>query len=298
MIGARETAGVLFVVSVIAGSLIDAPHRTAPGGPTVLTGDFHVHAFPADGMLPVWEIQREAERRGLDVVAITNHNRNFAMPLARATGLLRDYPIVIASQEVTAPRYHMAAVGVSDMIDWRLTALDAINAIHAQGGVAIASHPVLVSWTDTDARALASLDGAEVAHPTILGVKRREFQLRQFYERTRTVNPGIAPIGSTDYHGGAPLGVCRTYVVVDEVSREGVLDSIRRGRTVASGPGGQLVGDKDLVRAVQEHLGASQPPNFGWAASTWLALLALSSLAVIVVRDGAQEKKWSSQGVV
>jgi len=288
MIGARKGAGVLFVASVIAGTLIDAPHRTAPGGPTVLTGDFHVHAFPADGMLPVWEIQREAERRGLDVVAITNHNRNFAMPLAGATGLLKDYPIVIASQELTTAHYHMAAVGVDEMIDWRLTALDAITAIHAQGGVAIASHPVPISWTDLDSRALASLDGAEVAHPTILGVRKREFQLRQFYERTRSVNPGVAPIGSTDYHGGAPLGVCRTYLVVDEVSRKGVLDAIRGGRTVASGPGGLLVGDTDLVRAVQDHLGNAQPPNFGWAASTWLALLALISLAVVVVRDSPQ----------
>ena len=120
MISSRTVAGVIFVLSVIAGTLIDPAGRAAPTGPTVLTADLHVHAFPADGILPVWAIQREAERRGLDVVAITNHNRNFAMPLARASRLLNDYPIIIPSQELTTPHFHMAAVGVSKMVDWRL----------------------------------------------------------------------------------------------------------------------------------------------------------------------------------
>jgi hypothetical protein len=232
-------------------------------------------------MLPVWEIQREAERRGLDVVAITNHNRSLAMPLARASGLLGDYPIVIASQELTTPHFHIAAIGVRNMVDWRLPAVDAIDAIHAQGGVAIAAHPVPASWTDADPRALAILDGAEVAHPTILGARKRQFQLREFYERARTLNPRLAAIGSTDFHGGAPLGLCRTYLLVDEVSREGVLDAIRRGRTVASGPGGELVGQPDLVTKVQAHLRDVQSPAFGFAAPTWLALGALISLGVM-----------------
>src|SRR5829696_2353237 len=126
MIAARRIAAITFAVTVIVGTLIDPPGRAAPQGLAVLSGDFHVHAFPADGMLPVWAIQREAARRGLDVVAITNHNRDFAMPLARVSGLLKDYPIVIASQELTTPHFHMAAIGVTKMVDWRLSASDAI----------------------------------------------------------------------------------------------------------------------------------------------------------------------------
>jgi len=293
MIAARTIAAITFAATVVVGTWIDPPGRAAPQGPAVLAGDFHVHAFPADGMLPVWAIQREAERRGLDVVAITNHNRNFAMPLGRVSGLLKDYPIVIASQELTTPRFHMAAIGVTRMIDWRLSAFDAITAVHDQGGVAIAAHPAPTSWTDDDPRALANLDGVEAAHPTALGIARRQNQLRAFYDRVRRVNPDVAPIGSTDFHGGAPLGVCRTYLVVDEVSREGVLDAIRRGRTVARGPGDRLVGDPAMIQAVRQHLATPQDPGFGRSLSAGLSLLALLSLGIIVAgdRDGQRRRR-------
>ena len=286
MISLRAIAAFAFVASVAAGTSIDPAGRAAPAGPTVLAGDFHVHAFPADGILPVWSIQREAERRGLDVVAITNHNRNFAMPLARASGLLKDYPIIIPSEELTTPHFHLAAIGLTEMVDWRLSASDAIDAIHAQGGVAIAAHPAPTSWTSNDPGTLVKLDGAEVAHPTILGIRKRENQLRAFYENVRRLKPHLAPIGSTDFHGGgAPLGVCRTYVIVDEVSTKGVLDAIRGGRTVAAGPGDRLVGDPELVKAVQGHLATPQSAGFGRSASTGLALLSLLALGVVVARD-------------
>ena len=289
MIAGRGIAGVTFAACLLLGTLIDPDGRPRPSGRAVLTGDLHVHAFPADGMLPVWAIQREAERRGLDVVGITNHNRNFAMPLARASGVLEDYPIVIPSQELTTPRFHMAAIGVTGMIDWRLSAFDAINAIHDQGGVAIAAHPAPTSWTDNDPRALAILDGVEAAHPTILGIKKRQNQLQAFYERVRRLNPDVAPIGSTDFHGGAPLGVCRTYLFVDDVSREGVLDAIRRGRTVAAGPGDRLVGDPALIELVRQQLAGPQDPGFGRSPATGLSLLALLSLGILIGRDRRRE---------
>ena len=115
---------VVFVAAVVAGTITDAPRATKPRNSLVLRADFHVHAAPGDGLLPVWEIQREAERRGLDVIAITNHNHQVATRLARAFGLVRDYPIVIDSQELTTPGFHMAAVGVPDPIDWRLPAAE------------------------------------------------------------------------------------------------------------------------------------------------------------------------------
>ncbi|MEO6213495.1 MAG: CehA/McbA family metallohydrolase [Vicinamibacterales bacterium] len=282
---ARVIAAAAFAASVATGTLIETPGRPKPTAPTVLVGDFHVHAFPADGMLPVWAIQREAERRGLDVVAITNHNRNFAVPLARATGLLNDYPIVIPSQELTTPRYHMVAVGVSEMIDWRLSAREAIEAIHAQGGVALAAHPVPESWADRDPLVLGMLDGAEVVHPTMLSAANRVREFRVFYDTARGMNPDLAPIGSSDYHGGAPLGLCRTYLVVNEVSREGVLEAIRNGRTVASGPGGQLVGDQPLLGRVKDHLARPVSTGFGHGASTWVALAAIVALAALVVLE-------------
>ena len=71
--------------------------------------------MPGDGFLPVWEIQKEAARRGIDVVAITNHNHNLAWRIAQSLGLLAEYPLVIPGQELTTPTFHMAAVGVTSI---------------------------------------------------------------------------------------------------------------------------------------------------------------------------------------
>jgi predicted metal-dependent phosphoesterase TrpH len=41
----------------------------------VLTGDFHVHGFPADGALAPWALAREARAARVDVIGVTNHNQ-------------------------------------------------------------------------------------------------------------------------------------------------------------------------------------------------------------------------------
>ena len=280
----RTAAAVVFVGAAIVGSMLDRGGvRTPPVAPAVLAGDFHVHGMPGDGALPVWEIQREAARRGLDVVAITNHNDNLSFRLAEISGRLKPYPIVIPGQELTTAGFHIAAIGVRTMVSPYVPARDAIAMIQAQGGVAIAAHPVRKSWLENDDEALRLLDGSEVAHPLSLTHPRQAAQLVEFHARVRRVNPDIAPIGSTDFHLGIPLGVCRTYLIVDEVSESGALDAIRRGRTVASVPGGGLIGDDQHVRMVQAHLRPPQSTNFR-SPATWPALLAIVSLGFFVVR--------------
>ena len=267
----------MFAGAVAVGSLTDLPRPAAPPAPAVLTGDFHVHATPGDGALPVWEIQREAARRGLDVIAITNHDGNLALRIAQASGLLKPYPIVIPGQEVTASNFHLAAIGVLTVVSPRLPLRAAIDAIHAQGGVAIAAHPVRRSWLDDDHDGLSGLDGVEVGHPSILDGAYRGLEMVEFFRRVQNLKTKIAPIGSTDFHVGAPLGLCRTYVIVNEVSTAGVLDAIRRGHTVASGPGDRLIGADEHVAAIRAYLKPPQRPGFdrGDASPAIAALLSL-----------------------
>ena len=271
------------MVAVVAGTATDEPSPTGPLSPTVLSADFHVHAAPGDGLLPVWEIQREAARRSVDVIAITNHNHDVATRLARFTGLVKPYPVVIDSQELTTGKFHMAAVGVTHMIDWRLPAPEAIEAIHAAGGVAIAAHPGRQSWKVEDEAALTLLDGVEVAHAAAVFEPQAEVEMREFYERSRALKPSVAPIGSSDFHAGAPIAGCRTYLVTSMATREGVLDAIRAGRTVATCPGGRITGSEENRRLVADRMVVEQPMRFGYGLSTWIALAALLALGVAVL---------------
>ncbi len=87
-------------------------------------------------------------------------------------------------------------------------------------------------------------------------------EIRGFFERVRGLNPDVAAIGSSDFHFGGPVGVCRTYVSVEDASREGVLRAIKRGRTMAE---------------------CAAPRYFGYGLATWLAGAAIIALGVAVL---------------
>jgi hypothetical protein len=203
--------------------------------------------------------------------------------VAQLLGLVRDYPIVIHSQELTTPRFHMAAVGVAGMIDWRLPAVEAIAAIQRQGGVAIAAHPGEDSWTVPGSDAVLALDGAEAAHPSMLSDPQTDAGLRRFYENGRRLNARLAAIGSSDFHSMSPIGVCRTYLFVDDVSADAVLAAVRRGRTVAVCPGGRVTGTPQDVARLSDRLAREPASHFGYGVPTWIAIAALMGLGAVVL---------------
>ncbi len=278
-----RAAGLVLVLSgIVWGTAHDRlPVREIPliDGRFLIAGDFHVHAFIGDGGLAPWELRREARRRELDVIAVTNHNQRLAAVLA-ARGGDRDSgdPLVLVGQEVTAPRFHIAAAGIEHTIDWRLRASDAIRAVQAQGGVAIAAHPTADSWRAGEREALSLLDGAEVAHPGVQLSTRGASELAAFFETASASNPSLAPIGSSDFHFGGALGLCRTYLFVDEISERGVLDAIREGRTVAYDARGRLSGDLARVQAVRALVALHPPPlraDLQSRAASWISLAGL-----------------------
>ena len=263
--------------------------RDTPGVPSrpagILTADLHVHPFPGDGALTVRQLQREARRRGIDVIAVAGHNNRLALELANAFGPLSDDPIVLESQELTAPGFHMIAIGVRDMIDWRLSVPEAVRAIHAQGGVAIAAHPTPLTWKPVDDESLRALDGVEVAHPVAVAGSSSRRLLDAFFARVRRVKPDVAPIGSTDFHAAAPLGRCRTYLLSDDRSAAGALDAIRRGRTVAQDQDGQLYGSAEHLGDVQRRLSSALPVPKVPLADRLLAVGALLALAMVAAQQ-------------
>jgi len=174
--------------------------------------------------------------------------------------------MVTSGEEITAPSYHLIAVGIERSIGWRMGAAEAIAEVHAQGGVAIAAHPTRTFWPAFDEAALRTLDGAEVCHP--LTYYQGPEALRAFFSRFKRANAGGAAIGSSDYHVAGSLGLCRTFVFATERSERGLLDGIRAGRTVAYDAGGMPHGDPRLVAL----LGRPPDPPVDPPAVAFLAL--------------------------
>jgi len=278
----RLLSAALLLTGLVIGTLGESMPEPAPrraGGYWILAAVFHTHAFPGDGGLPPWALRHEAARAGLDVFAISNHNRVSTARLARWMARRSDGPIVIVGQEVTARTFHLIAAGIEERVDWNTSPAEAVRAIHAQGGVAIAAHPVgryLRAWDET---AVAILDGYERAHPAMEEDERWNADLAAFDATVRARHPRLAPIGSSDFHWTGNVGRYRTYVLARERTAESVLDAVRAGRTVAMDSTGRLYGDPALVRTVAAATRFITPPADRWRLVSiglvWLGLLGM-----------------------
>lgn len=255
-----KRAWLLSLLALAAGLVLGTlSDRSAPrpveerAGYRVLHGDLHVHTRYSDGLLFPFDAVLVAERAGLDVVAITEHNITFPAQMAAWFARTFGGPIVLVGEEVTTHRFHLIALGLTRTASWRLPLRRLLEDVHAQGGVAIAAHPVEMYW-DTYAEVIELLDGAEVVHPVAYRQSReRGFRYQDmvtFFERHQPDHPKLAAIGSSDFHGMKSLGICRTYLFVGEVSEAGVLEAIREGRTVAIAPDGRAFGPPELVAAL------------------------------------------------
>ena len=272
------------LLSIIAiDTFTDTAPQRAPimvDGYEVLSGDFHVHAFIGDGGIAPWMLQRHAERVGVDVIAITNHNQTLAARLGRWAARRSNGPLIIVGEEVTGRDYHLIAVGIEHPVGWNQPARTAIADVHAQGGVAIAAHPLHAFAKGYDEIALAELDGLEAAHPDALASTIAP-QFEEFYQRTLARHPKVAAIGSSDFHTDGPMASCRTFLLVRERSEAGVIEAIRSGRTVGRCGTGRMRGRPELVRLLEPYRDALAPPPEGIAQQgamvvVWLALGALA----------------------
>ena len=240
-------SAALLTAGLVAGSLADrAPDRPPvfAGGYRVLAADLHVHPFPLSAStLAAWDLAIEARHQGLDAIAIAGQNEAVSGRVGNWFANRFGGAIVIPSEEIHGPHFHMIAAGIRHTITWRLTARQTIDKIHRQGGVAIAAHPVASAWPAfLSDDAIGSLDATEVLQPISYAGERYASELREFYQQTQA-----APVASSDYHGMGPVGFCRTYVFVQEASVQGILEAIRARRTVVL-DGARVFGDSDLIR--------------------------------------------------
>jgi predicted metal-dependent phosphoesterase TrpH len=282
-----SSARILAVCGLAAGLALGTLADTMPPrdpitieGYQILSGDFHVHAFVGDGGIAPWMLQRHATHVGLDVIAITNHNQTLAGRLGRAAAQPSG-PLVLVGEEITGRDYHLIGVGIERPVNWDQPARGAIADVHAQGGVAIAAHP-MHGFDGYDPVALADLDGVEVAYRDSLS-STMALQFVEFYQRTLAQNQAVAAIGSSDFHTSGPMGLCRTYLFVRERSEAGVIQAIRDGRSVGRCESGRLRGRPELVRLLEPYRDALAPPDESLAQTLALLLVWLSLVALAIV---------------
>jgi hypothetical protein len=217
---------------------LDRPRRPLPAtdGLRWLAGDLHVHSIHSDGALSVEELGHLAHQRGLDFLAITDHNTVSAhaeMPIASGrTGVA-----LIPGQELTTPRGHANVLGDVGWVDFRTPADDWLAESDRRGGLLSICHPLAADfgWRQPMARRPRH---AEIWHWSWLD--RRWSGPLAWWE---AYNPHLVPFGGSDFHryGADALPGSPTTWVGCEASRVdggdvvgAVLAGLQAGRTAIS----------------------------------------------------------------
>ena len=221
-------------------------------------GDLHMHTAHSDGTClsqrqrrvpcPTFFTAKTASERGLDFIAITDHNTVSQADAIRELQPWFDALLLIPGREITTFEGHanlfgtlaplVFRVGSPEVPDWNTLLHD----IEPTGGLLSINHPIRPSgeecmgcgWTPqaqvdyNRIQAVEAVNGLDADTP-FSGIGFWESLLSQGYRMTA--------IGGSDNHdplaklkSGALIGTPTTVIYADQLSQEGILAAIRRGR--------------------------------------------------------------------
>lgn len=194
--------------------------------------DFHTHSVHSDGDLTLDELAALAAGRGLELLAVTDHNttshHRFLQDTARHIGIN-----LIAGQEVTTDSGHANSFGEHEWVDYREATEKWLADTVQRGGLLSINHPLAApcAW---------HRDLPEEVHLTELWHSSWD---RQSHDPITwwSQHGSKIPIGGSDFHryssDGLP-GEPTTWVQIDteddEVTQHQVLDALRCGRVAIS----------------------------------------------------------------
>jgi hypothetical protein len=200
-----------------------------------LAGDFHAHTLHSDGSLAVAQLAALAVSRGLDFLAVTDHNttshhRELA-PVGQRYGIR-----LLPGQEVTTDRGHANAFGDIGFVDFREPATSWQATVAGRGGLLSVNHPLAADccWQ------------LELAEPTAVAeIWHSSWLLRTWggpLAWWQAWGRSTVPIGGSDFHrGGADAlpGAPTTWALCEDGD---VLGAVAAGRTaVSADPRGPLL---------------------------------------------------------
>lgn len=183
--------------------------------------DLHVHTvYSPDSLITLEQLVFWAKKRGLNAVAVTDHNRvEGALKMAKET----DFRI-IPGTEVNSSDGHIVALNVQDVIPRDLSAEETVERIHEAGGIAVAVHPFALFKGSLGNHANGNFDAIETINASASPFKRSVRKAEEVAERFK-----LPRVAGTDAHYAPAIGYA--YTVVDsEANAAAVAKAIAAGR--------------------------------------------------------------------
>jgi hypothetical protein len=281
----RWRADVWFNRVLDDSSFTDQPLRNQPGW---YRGDLHMHDAHSDGSCPsqsgkpvpcpLFVTAEAAARRGLDFIAISDHNTTSQYTEERELQPYFDRVLLIPGRELTTFYGHANAFGTTRFIDYRVGTphVPDINAMFRSarnlGATVSINHPesptgeicMGCGWTPIKPVDMDLVTSVEVING---GGK----PATSFWEKYLLQGHRLAAIGGSDNHHAdwppqkpGSIGFPTTVVYAQNLSVEGVLAGIRSGRVFidVNGSSDRLLDMNAHVGSVSAEMGGDlEPPD-------------------------------------
>ncbi|MCW4015195.1 MAG: PHP domain-containing protein [Candidatus Bathyarchaeota archaeon] len=188
--------------------------------------DFHVHTcYSQDSSISLKQVVSFAKKRGLDGVAVTDHNT-----VKGALKLKTKEILIVPGIEVSTLEGHLLGINVTTPIPAKLSMEETIHKIHDAGGIAVAPHPSAF-YKSPPSRSVSCYDAVEVMNASSVPFSVLTYFSRRFAERL-----GLPQTGGSDSHYAPEIGSAYT-VVESDADVDEIVSAIRKGAVFAAGRG-------------------------------------------------------------
>ncbi len=193
----------------------------------LIRADLHVHTtYSKDSLITPKDLVYYAKKRGLNAVAVTDHNQlDGAYKIAKETDFL-----IIPGMEVSSADGHIVALNIHELIPKGYSAVETVERIHQAGGVAVACHPYVLFKGCLKEKVCATFDAIEVINARAIPFNRSVRRAQETADRLK-----LARVAGTDAHYGPQIGFSYTEIEAAEPSVEAIAEAIVDGRCSPQG---------------------------------------------------------------
>jgi hypothetical protein len=254
-------------------------------GPEWYRGDLHLHTAHSDGQCanqtgekvpcPVFLTVEAAAKRGLDFIAITDHNATSQYDAMRELQPYFDKVLLIPGREITTFQGHLNFLGTTSYLDFRLgsKSVPDMNTLLSNakrlGAVVSINHPDAPSgeicmgcgWTPATPADMRLLSAVEAVNG---GSEMHGFNGVPFWDKELNAGYRLTGIGGSDNHNAlspanepSSVGSPTTVVLATELSTPAILAGIRAGHVFID-----LTGSRNRMLTMKA-TGADRTANMG-----------------------------------
>jgi hypothetical protein len=188
--------------------------------------DLHVHThYSYDSLITPEELVFYAKKRGLDGVAVTDHDRlDGALKIAKETDFL-----IIPGMEISSLNGHVIGLNLQEPVPSGLSVDETVDKIHELGGIAIACHPVTFFKGSLKKHVNSKFDAVEVINSSAIPFNYSVRRSKEIASRL-----GITRVAGSDAHYGPEIGYA--YTLVDaELEVDKVVKAVSNGSCIPFG---------------------------------------------------------------